>query len=211
MWDCHVLDESVWSGGKKRKGERKRGKKLPAISHGAGYCAVNKISSAHVTITLVVNGSTGWFYIYVYIFRKFERKLPSMSVEIGFEGKRNDSRRLCFMGELEKKKNCSMKRNRTISRKCKIELLFNYFFSYFCFIIWFIIGRKEENYLQFLLFYSSFFSYSFIYELYKSLQSLNKMTRLKVFLFVIITINKIYDQISKYKDIKIICWILLYI
>lgn len=104
MWDCHVLHESVWSGGEKRKGERKRGKKLPAISHGAGYCAVNKISSAHVTITLVVNGSTGWFYIYVYIFRKFERKLPSMSVEIGFEGKRNDSRRICFMGELEKKK-----------------------------------------------------------------------------------------------------------
>lgn len=49
-----------------------------------------------------VNGVV--LYIYIYIFRKFERKLPSISVEIGFEGKRNDPGRTCFMGELEKKK-----------------------------------------------------------------------------------------------------------
>lgn len=48
-----------------------------------------------------VNGVV--LYIYIYIFRKFERKLPSISVEIGFEGKRNDPERTCFMGELEKK------------------------------------------------------------------------------------------------------------
>lgn len=48
-----------------------------------------------------VNGVV--LYIYIYIFRKFERKLPSISVEIGFERKRNDPGRTCFMGELEKK------------------------------------------------------------------------------------------------------------
>lgn len=91
-------------GGKKKGREEKEERSCQLFRHGAGYCAVNKISSAHVTITLVVNGSTGWFYIYIYIFRKFERKLPSISVEIGFEGKRNDPGRTCFMGELEKKK-----------------------------------------------------------------------------------------------------------
>lgn len=101
-WNCHVLHESVWKGKKKGR-EEKEERSCQLFRHGAGYCAVNKISSAHVTITLVVNGSTGWFYIYIYIFRKFERKLPSISVEIGFEGKRNDPGKTCFMGELEKK------------------------------------------------------------------------------------------------------------
>lgn len=95
-------------GGKKKGREEKEERSCQLFRHGAGYCAVNKISSAHVTITLVVNGSTGWFYIYIYIFRKFERKLPSISVEIGFEGKRNDPGRTCFMGELEKKNHSSL-------------------------------------------------------------------------------------------------------
>lgn len=94
-------------GGKKKGREEKEERSCQLFRHGAGYCAVNKISSAHVTITLVVNGSTGWFYIYIYIFRKFERKLPSISVEIGFEGKRNDPGKICFMGELEKKNHSS--------------------------------------------------------------------------------------------------------
>lgn len=61
-------------GGKKKGREEKEERSCQLFRHGAGYCAVNKISSAHVTITLVVNGSTGWFYIYIYIYLSKIRK-----------------------------------------------------------------------------------------------------------------------------------------
>lgn len=119
---------------KKKKKEKKEERSCQLFRHGAGYCAVNKISSAHVTITLVVNGSTGWLYIYIYIFRKFERKLPSISVEIGFEKKRPWEN--LFYGGIGKKKKKKLfdrtKWDGTISRECKLELLFNYFLVYSC-------------------------------------------------------------------------------
>lgn len=96
----------------KREKERKRGKggkKLPAISTRSWIlCSEQNIVRARDD-----NISGKWvngvvLYIYIYIFRKFERKLPSISVEIGFEGKRNDPGKICFMGELEKKNHSSL-------------------------------------------------------------------------------------------------------
>lgn len=60
---------------KKKKKEKKEERSCQLFRHGAGYCAVNKISSAHVTITLVVNGSTGWLYIYIYL-SKIRKEAP---------------------------------------------------------------------------------------------------------------------------------------
>lgn len=58
-----------------------RGEKevLPAISTRI-LCSEQNI--ARVTITLVVNGSTGWFYIYIYI-SKIRKE--ATSIEIGKE------------------------------------------------------------------------------------------------------------------------------
>lgn len=108
-WNCHVLHESVWKGGEKERKRGKGGKKLPAISTRSWIlCSEQNIVRARDD-----NISGKWvngvvLYIYIYIFRKFERKLPSILVEIGFEGKRNDPGKICFMGELEKKSHSSL-------------------------------------------------------------------------------------------------------
>lgn len=93
MWNCHVLHETVWRGEKKKKKEKKEERSCQLFRHGAGYCAVNKISSAHVTITLVVNGSTGWLYIYIYIYLSKIRK------EAPFYLSRNWVRKETTLGE----------------------------------------------------------------------------------------------------------------
>lgn len=111
MWDCHVLHETVWRGEKKKE-RKKRGKKLPAISTRSWIlCSEQNIVRARDD-----NISGKWVngvVIYIYIFRKFERKLPSISVEIGFEKKRSWEN--LFYGGIGKKKkkrkNCSIERN----------------------------------------------------------------------------------------------------
>lgn len=72
--DCHVFHEK--RGVKKKKGKGKK-EVLPAISTRI-LCSEQNI--ARVTITLVVNGSTGWFYIYISKIRK-----EATSIEIGKE------------------------------------------------------------------------------------------------------------------------------
>lgn len=99
---------------KKKKERKKRGKKLPAISTRSWIlCSEQNIVRARDD-----NISGKWvngvvIYIYIYIFRKFERKLPSISVEIGFEKKRPWEN--LFYGGIGKKKkkrkNCSIERN----------------------------------------------------------------------------------------------------
>lgn len=120
---------------KKKKERKKRGKKLPAISTRSWIlCSEQNIVRARDD-----NISGKWvngvvIYIYIYIFRKFERKLPSISVEIGFEKKRPWEN--LFYGGIGKKKKKKLfdrtKWDGTISRECKLELLFNYFLVYSC-------------------------------------------------------------------------------
>lgn len=86
---------------KKKKERKKRGKKLPAISTRSWIlCSEQNIVRARDD-----NISGKWVngvVIYIYIFRKFERKLPSISVEIGFEKKRSWEN--LFYGGIGKKK-----------------------------------------------------------------------------------------------------------